>query len=394
VRRAARASYRALASADGWAVFGATDKNEIVRLTPTGDWRLALERNVRRLIASPNGTLLVLIDEGDDTRILRMRPPDDVISDSTTLQRVSRAALAPLGDRAWIATGRQVHSIPPNALEERERFTASGEVIAIAPTPSGDRVFLASAGQARLELVDRYASHLRPSVLLPGPATELRMDPLGRRMLARPETGDSVWVVSVGEESVLVALPTEWRDDLPAIALDGTIATVVGDDVRFVDPRSRTGRTVAGGAADLWLFARWNGFRPRARGIDEPVSFSYERGDASTAAPDVVAPRTPPPSDTAVTRPVAPPAPSTPAEAPAPRARRWVVSFAAVLSLERAREIAATISVEGARPRIATGETAGTTVYRVVLGPYESREAAERVGRASRHSFWVFEDVP
>jgi cell division protein FtsN len=70
------------------------------------------------------------------------------------------------------------------------------------------------------------------------------------------------------------------------------------------------------------------------------------------------------------------------------------VSFAAVLSLERAREIAATISVDGSRPRVVTGESAGTTVYRVVLGPFETREAADRVGRSSRHSYWIFEDVP
>jgi cell division septation protein DedD len=70
------------------------------------------------------------------------------------------------------------------------------------------------------------------------------------------------------------------------------------------------------------------------------------------------------------------------------------VSFAAVLSRERALEIAALIRVEGTPARVIEGETSGTTVYRVILGPYPTREDAERVGRASKHSFWVYEGVP
>jgi cell division protein FtsN len=70
------------------------------------------------------------------------------------------------------------------------------------------------------------------------------------------------------------------------------------------------------------------------------------------------------------------------------------VSYAAVLSLERARDIAAGITVLGERARIVTGETGGTTVYRVVMGPYQSRDAAERIGKASGHSYWVYEGVP
>ena len=70
------------------------------------------------------------------------------------------------------------------------------------------------------------------------------------------------------------------------------------------------------------------------------------------------------------------------------------ISFAAVLSEDRAREIAATISVDGQRPRVIKGETAGTTVFRVVFGPYNSKADAERMGRASKHNYWVYEGVP
>jgi cell division protein FtsN len=50
--------------------------------------------------------------------------------------------------------------------------------------------------------------------------------------------------------------------------------------------------------------------------------------------------------------------------------------------------------VDGQQPRITTSERAGKTLYRVVLGPYPSRAEAERVGRASGQSYWIFEGAP
>jgi hypothetical protein len=265
-------------------------------------------------------------------------------------------------------------------------------IVAIAPTPSGDRVFVATQGSTNLYLVDRYAAKMKPSVQLPGGVSELRMDPLGRYLLARSDEGDSAWIVSISDEKLVGAVSTGWREDLPVVALDGTVATLAGNDLAFVDPRTgETTRRDRGGAAHLWFFVRWNGFRPRARGIDEPVSFSYDRGD--TAVPPIDSLALPPRSATdSLPPPVPVERPVTPE--PSPRARGWTVSFAAVLSFERAREIAATISVDGSRPRVVTGETAGTTVYRVVMGPYDTREAADRVGRAARHSYWIYEDIP
>jgi cell division septation protein DedD len=90
---------------------------------------------------------------------------------------------------------------------------------------------------------------------------------------------------------------------------------------------------------------------------------------------------------------VAPPAPAQPPPAPAVR-DSWTVSFAAVLNEARAREIAEGIDVDGQRPRVVTAQTAGTTVYRVVFGPYATKIDAERIGRASKHNYWVYEGVP
>ena len=70
------------------------------------------------------------------------------------------------------------------------------------------------------------------------------------------------------------------------------------------------------------------------------------------------------------------------------------MSFAAFVSEAPARQRAAIISVEGQKARVVTGETNGTTIYRVVLGPYPTKADAERIGRESRQSFWVYEGTP
>ena len=101
---------------------------------------------------------------------------------------------------------------------------------------------------------------------------------------------------------------------------------------------------------------------------------SGNRGEATTARP---------PTADSVLRPTSPPA----------RAG-FTVSFAALLSEQRARDLASSISVDGQNARVLTGTNSGTTVYRVVLGPYPSRDDAERAGKAAGKAYWIYEDNP
>jgi cell division septation protein DedD len=397
VRKPGKYTLTSLASADGWAVYGIANGTSIVRMTPSGDWELKSPGPVLNILPLPDGTLFVLRDDGRAHRkLLQLRPPEEAVNDSIDVPIVDRIAVTQVGDRIYLGAGDRLLSVAPSDISQLVRHRAADSIAAIAPTPSGDRVFVANTESSRLERFDRYSDELSGSVLLPGMVRELRMDPLGRLMLARPASGDSAWVVSLGPEVLIGTVRTSWRADLPAVAIDGSVATLRGTTVAFVDPASgRTLRSIEAGGDDVWFFARWNGFRPRARGIDQPVSFRV-----GGAAPDTPAPRGSTTTIPPITVDSAPPPPVVvpPAEPPppaAPRARSgWTLSFAAVLSLERARVIAAGINIDGTRPRIAIGEAGGTTVYRVVLGPYETREAAERMGRASGHSFWVYEGVP
>jgi hypothetical protein len=206
-------------------------------------------------------------------------------------------------------------------------------------------------------------------------------------------------------------LATPWRADLPVVAPEGRILIAAGNDAVLIDAESGRERLrYRDGASDIWTLVRWNGLRPRAVGLDRPVQFEEYAADsaaADSALAAMVAARygdlggvanAAPPS--APTKAPAPPAASSNAQADPPPRREttirgiWTVSFATMLDETRARSLADSIVVNGRRARVVIGTRDGVTVYRVLLGPYDSREQAERIGMSSRLSYWVFEGAP
>jgi hypothetical protein len=149
---------------------------------------------------------------------------------------------------------------------------------------------------------------------------------------------------------------------------------------------------VRDGAKEIWHFVFWNGFRPRASGLDLPVVFPVDTLYYAEPLNDSLSILPPDSVDTTAARPQVV-LPDTTVRTP-PVKTVWSVQLAAVLSEDRAREIAATIRVDGATPRVVVATVDGTRVYRVVMGPFNSRAEADRVGRESGRDYWVFEGVP
>jgi cell division protein FtsN len=71
-----------------------------------------------------------------------------------------------------------------------------------------------------------------------------------------------------------------------------------------------------------------------------------------------------------------------------------MVSFFALLDEQKARDLAQTIKVHNENARVLAYTRDGQTIYRVVLGPYATKDDADRVGRDSRQSYWVYEATP
>lgn len=387
MRTASKEKLASLSSANGSDIYGITAKGGLVRITPAGDWAFEPPSPASTLFPQQNGSVVIAGTENGKTSLWLIQPTDDEVVQVASLPLVSKVH-AQVGDRLYFAVDSGLIGVRTRDLTPVKSVRLAKPVQSIVPTPSGDRLYVALEGDNKLSVVDRYSEAISESVDLPGPVAELRMDPLGQYILARPEANiDSVWVIGIGSDKVNGSIATEWRADLPGFAPGRSIATALGEDVALIDESTLAVKaTIAGGAKDFWYFVAWNGFRPRASELDRPVTFetrdSIIRADSTAAHNDSIP--SPPLRD------------ATPTMLPLPpevaAQRGYMVSFAAVLSEQKATETAQSIVVNGMKPRVVPSKSGSTTLYRVVLGPYTSREEADRIGRDSKRQYWIYEE--
>ena len=387
-----------VASQDGNAIYGVAIDGTIRRLTPEGEWRFKPPASPRELFPQAEGGLLVVADARNGTTVWRMHPPQESLVDTARLPRAQRAIGTPLGDRLYFTVDTGLIGVRARDLAPVPSVRVPQRIRAAVTTPSGDRIYLLTEGSADLVVVDRYAEEIAARITLPDTSRELRMDPTGRFVLARGAKKDSAWVVAVATDTLVGRVGTAWRDDLPLVTPDGSLALLRGNDVAIVDAQSlETVRRVPGGGRDLWHFIEWNGFRPRSASLDEPVQFEGmdstppDSGDtldpfAVTPSPDSLTPR--PDSVVAPPRDTAPPPPA-PVTSPG-----FTVQFAALRNEQAANAAANEIVAEGQRAHVVHTTQGGLDIWRVVLGPYPTRELAEQAARKAGRSYWIYEGRP
>lgn len=390
IGKASRAKLTSLTSANGTDIYGINPKGEIVRLNPTGaDWHFKPPITARAVFAQPNGDLIITANRGAQTIVWKVHPPDDVVQDSVILPLSGRAVRTQVGDRIYFTVDSGLVGVKAKDLSPVGAIELPSRVRTLAPTPSGDRIYIATMADSSLSVVDRYSGSVQSGVTLPAPPLDLRMDALGRYLLAEFPKGDSAWVIEIGNNRLVGAVPTKWDTDLPAITPEGQLATLSGKDVILIDPAKLAAKsTITGGGKDFWYFFAWDGFKPRAQGLDQPVTFPSDSVADSTTASSTASSTTPtnPAPDTTRRPPaVTPPAPAT---------AGFMVSFAALLSEDKAQQMASTIKVGPNTAHVVSTSTAGSPIYRVVLGPFATREEADRVGRSSKRDYWIYEGSP
>ncbi len=123
------------------------------------------------------------------------------------------------GDLVAVASDSGVTFYDPLGHRDPAFVKLSDAPRALAFSPSGHRIYVARRNMAGLAVVDRYERKELDGVALPGPVAALRLDPLGRWLLARPAVGDSAWIVDLPIKRHTGIVPTEWKSDLPAIDL-------------------------------------------------------------------------------------------------------------------------------------------------------------------------------
>jgi hypothetical protein len=223
---------------------------------------------------------------------------------------------------------------------------------ALAFSPSGHRIYVARRNAPGLAVVDRFDRKEIDGVALPGPVAALRLDPLGRWLLARPANGDSAWIVDLPIKQHTGIVPTEWQSDLPAISPDGVLIYRRRDEVLAVRPDSLTqvGK-VTKAAGDLWVLTTW-----LPRGV--PASVASARSDSTAAAGG--------------------------AEGP------LYVQVSTSQNPEWSQHLADDLSRAGMNARVLPPQSPDDG-YRVVLGPFTSRAQAEATGRRLGRPFWIYQ---
>lgn len=383
-----KAKVASLASWDGSNIYGVVADGYIERFGPSGTWRWKPRLPARALFPQRDGTLLALAQHGDSSIVWRLRPPLMKIADSVKVSRVSHALRTQMGDRLYLGSGRELTGVRTRTMQRTVSIRFDADIEQLETTPSGDRLFVVTKGATSVAIVDRYREAVSGHVDLGRPAADLRVDPLGRYLLARPEGTDSVLVIALGTNRVIGTVASAWREDLPFVGPDGSVALVQEADVVLVDgetlrPKSR----VKDGAADFWYPFRWTGFRKRDARLDTPATFTDARADSIRRADSAAA------RDTIGRSPVPGAAPTPPRDT-VRRSAGFTVSFAALLAADKARDLASQIHVGNESARVVTSTRDGSLIYRVVMGPYPTREEADRVGRDSKLSYWVYEGGP
>jgi hypothetical protein len=369
-------------SADADVIFVLTPSRQLAALDlATGRARVA-DTLVRRAVVGPDGTALLLHTDGSlaavsGRRAAQLAPADPreveglfgiqggrpvviVRGDSgrAAVQPTSGArvasrrlpdgpmAVAPWGDAAAVVTDTGLVLV--NLLREApdRRLSLRGAARAVAFSSSGHRVYVATDPPA-LVVIDRFTLQRLETVPLPAAVGELRADPFGFWLLGRAP--DSVVIVPQGAGPARV-VAAGWAADLPAAGPDGTILVRRGDDVVALDretlePRGR----VPDGAADRWLIIQWDPRRPALQ--------------------------------------VATPAPGAGAERPAQQ--QLYVQVSSTTNQQWADDLARDLRLAGMQavvlPPLPPEET-----FRVVLGPYPTREEAEDAGRKLGMPYWIF----
>ena len=277
---------------------------------------------------------------------------------SRTLELGGDVAATRWGDLVAIASDSGVTLIDPLGRRDMAFVRLADHPRALAFSPSGHRVYVALRGGLGLAVIDRYAREEIDGVALPSSAATIRIDPLGRWLLARPPVGDTAWVVDLPIKRLVGGLATTWQLDLPVVTPNGSVLARQGSDVVAVTPDSLVPRgRVAGGAADLWAVTNW---LPRG-------GSRY----AAVAAPAIAA---------ATGDSVGPEGP-------------LYVQVSVSQNQDWSQRLAQELGRAGLPAKVLAPATTDEG-YRVVLGPYPTREVAEGIGRKLGRPYWIYKPQP
>ncbi|HEX3233246.1 MAG TPA: SPOR domain-containing protein [Gemmatimonadales bacterium] len=313
---------------------------QLVRRAPVR-FRSKLQGTPAELYATMSGAVLARLT--GPAPVLEALGSDQAPT-STTLPS-GPLATSLYGDLVAVAADTAVVLYAPLGKTRPLSLPVSGHARAAVFSPSGHRVYVAQQDH-QLLVFDRFSGARIQTIDLPGGARGLRGDQYGQWLMVRPDSGDSAWVIDIGRARRTGTVATKWAADLPAVASPNTLLAREGKDVIGRDLGKtgfpETGR-VADGADDFWLVIGW-------RPAQDVETVSASDSAAVAAAADSQA------------------APSVYLQVSSSQNPSW------------ANELSDKLRAAGL-PASVLPPKRSDEAYRVVLGPYASRDQAEETGR-------------
>jgi len=312
-------------------------------------WPQPLAATPRQLFGASDGRLIAIVTQDQPRVITAASDQPPAVRDLTLSGDV---AITRWGELLAVASDSGVTLVDPFARRAPAFVPLADHPRALAFSPAGHRLYVARRTSPGLAVIDRFERKEIDGVALPMPAANLRVDGFGRWLLARPAAGDSVWIVDLPIKRLVGAVPAGWSDDLPDVSPDGALVVRSGADVAALQPDSlkETGR-VAGGAADQWVLSTW---LPRGslRALADAAPGVTPAGDTTGGA--------------------------------------LYVQVSVSQNQDWSTEMAQQLTRAGLAARVLPPAHPDDG-YRVVLGPYPTREQAEAIGRKLGRPFWIYQ---
>lgn len=326
---------------------------QFVRRNPVR-FQARLPARPRNLFGTRNASLLA-ISAGATGALTYLRTDDQP---SRALLPAGDAAATFWGDLLAIAADTAIILIDPDALDHPSSIRVSGHARAVLFSPSGHRFFVARR-EGPVLVYNRFTRDQVGEIELPGGAGALRADPFGRWLLVHPADADSLWLVDLATNRLVHRFAADWAADLPTVTNQQALLVKSGGDVVAFDlsqPGFAESGRVKGGASDLWL----------------PLAWTPETGTASA--------ETQPAADTGQV------STDTLEESQA----RVYLQVSSSQNRDWSSELARQLAQQGLPAKV-LDPRAGEEGFRVVLGPYPTREAAESTGRRLGRPFFVYQ---
>lgn len=226
----------------------------LVRRQPVR-FHAALPASPRILYGAVNEQLLAFTG-GANPRLLTANADQDLHS---TPLPPGEIGITTWGDLVAVATDSALVLFETGGQRTRSSIESVRHAKRVAFSPSGHRVYV-SQDDAQLRVYDRFSFRPLTSIELPGPPKELKVDASGRWLLVQPASRDSVWVVDLATNRLTGSVAGGWGPDLPLVAGAATLVVRVRNDVKAFDLKRSPPVEIASledGGNDLWLAAPW-----------------------------------------------------------------------------------------------------------------------------------------